>query len=329
MRVLVTGATGCLGSHLLKQLIESSDQVRGLVRSVHAVDKLQSQGVEVYVGDLTDPESLEKAVSGVNVVYHTAAKVSSASATGFLAVNVQGTSNLLEASLQTGVERFIYVSSAAIYQSGDVRPLKEDGPQRHPGDSYIGSKVQVEQIVWRYYRDYGLPVSIIRPCTIYGERDRHFIPWIMRMLKAPIWLLPNRGDNRVEMVYVEDVVRALLSVVTRPSAIGQAYNITDGQETTLRDIAEACRMANGGRPLLIGLPTILSRPLLWSVDLIRGPDRLLPLLQNVAYDITKAQKELGYVPRVDVREGIRRCISWWRSERVDDLDVRVGGRRSR
>ena len=193
MRSLVTGATGLLGSHLVEQLVKQDDEVRALVRPGHDAAEIRQQGVEVVGGDLTNRESLVPAVADVDVVYHTAGQVVASSPEHFLAINVWGTANLLEVSKKAGVGRFVFVSSVIIYQNNAEGPLLENAPQRSPDNSYAGSKVHAERLVWQYYHDRGLPVSVIRPCIMHGERDRNFGPQIMGMASFPIWILPNGG----------------------------------------------------------------------------------------------------------------------------------------
>ena len=149
---------------------------------------------------------------------------------------------------------------------------------------------------------------------MHGERDRNFGPQIMGMASFPIWILPNGGRNHVDVVYAGDVAKALISAGTCINAVGQAYNVTDNRATALSDIAQACRLVNDGRPVLVSLPSVFSSFLLQILRMVRGPHRPTPLLEDKLHDCSKACQELGYSPTIDIYEGLRRYVSWCRSQ---------------
>ncbi len=317
MKALVTGASGMIGGAIVDALLARGHSVRALVRASAKVDPLLLKGVDLVVGDLGDAESLRQAVQGVDAVFHAAA------ALGFRAgaavmddVNAGGTERLLAASRAAHVGRFVHISSVAVYGPHEP-PIDEATPQR-PNDAYGRSKQAAEAAVMRAYAQ-GLPTVILRPCIVYGPGDRYFLPTLLQLMRLPVVPLPDGGDLLIELVYVTDVADAALLAATRAPAVGQAYNITDGRPTSLRDIIETYGLLTGHGPRIVSLD--LDRlvqmsgalrealmPLAPRVAYLLDPERLANLRHDIHYDISKAERELGYAPGIGVYEGLRRAL---------------------
>ena len=318
MRYLVTGATGLVGSHVLDQLLARGDTVRALVLEHPEAEKLRQRGVEVWLGDLTEAVDLSAAVDGMDVVLHCAGMVQLAAPRHHLwAVNVEGTERLLTSSAHVGVSRFVYVSSVAVY--GPMpQPITEDTPKQ-PIGAYGESKWAAEQALWRYHADHGLPAVVLRPCPIYGPRDQRITRGLVRHGQKWVVPLPRAGRCLLDLVYVSDVAEAVLAAATRPAAIGQAYNITDGERHTYRDILCTYEQITGRRPAILPVPrrvaVLAIQMRMWWRQARRVPGdwrgqvaRVRGLDFDAHYSIDAACRDLEYRPQVGLLEGLRRTL---------------------
>lgn len=260
---------------------------------------------------------------GAEVVYHCAARPPlGGTEEEFRRDNVEGTRNVLQAALAQDVERFVHVSTVDVYGyrhhdgADETTPLEADG-------FYSWSKIEAERVALDYHRRQGFPVSIARPCLIYGPRDRHLLPTVLQLLARPRIPLVCGGQVLLDVVFAEDVADALVRAAMEPKAIGQAYNITDGVRRTLRDIVGVCAELLGKVPhywrvpysltysaaaLVSGLSAWLKFPtppiLRWEVIKAMGHDR--------HFDISKAKQELGYHPKFRLEEGLELSLAWYR-----------------
>ncbi len=332
MDVLVTGATGLVGSHLVEALVERGDRVWALVRDprrASALPPLKGQGVTLVPGDLHDPGSLARALARrrFNVVYHCAARVAlpyQGDRQQLFRTNVEGTKHLLRACAEgAGVGRFVFVSSVAVYGDPDPEaiPVTEAHPLR-PRGPYAESKAEAEAWVWRYARE-GLDCAVVRPCVIYGPRDRNFLPQIVEQLVGKPFPLVDGGHQLLDLVHARDVARALVLAGTRPRASGQAYNVTDGQRHTLREIVETFARLSGLPVRAVSVPygvALLLAALGYVGSRLRHPRRD-PLIAPAAvramvkphhYSIEKIRRELGYEPRVPLEAGLKQTVEWLR-----------------
>ena len=303
MRYLVTGATGLVGSHVVDTLLDRGHEVHVLVRQPAIADALRGRGAKATVGDLTDATLLPAVVEGREVVVHCAGVVQTAGDNPQLwPVNVTATERLLEASAAASVGRFVHLSSVAVYGPAPA-PIGEDAPKR-PRGPYGQSKWAAEEAVWRRHAA-GLPAVALRPCAIYGGRDRHAWPMLSRMGGLPVIALPAGGRRLLDLVHVDDVVDAVLAAAATPEAAGRAYNITDGERHSYRDILTAYGEAAGRRPRILPIPSAALR----LAARAGGPlGRLGVLDLDVHYSIDAARRDLGFAPRVGLRDGLRRTF---------------------
>jgi nucleoside-diphosphate-sugar epimerase len=319
MRVLVTGATGLVGSHVAERLLARGDAVRALVRRSTAATDLRERGVEVRLGDLGEGEGLEAAVDGVDAVVHSAGLIHMAAGNGnFWQVNVEGTRRLAAASAAARVHRFVHLSSVAVYGHTAV-PMAEDAPKR-PAGPYGKSKWAAEEALWAAHAGQRLPAVALRPCAIYGGRDRHAWPILSRLAQMRVLPLPRGGRRLLDLVYVSDVVDAVLAAVSRPEAVGRAYNITDGERHTYRDVVLAYERIAGRRPAILPVPPgAFGMALRLGLRLQRGlrlstrvSDRIAQagvLDLDVHYAIDAARRDLGYRPQVGLLAGLERTLA--------------------
>ncbi len=232
---LVTGATGMVGSGIVRALQARGRPVRVLIRDPERAHVLFGSSVEIVVGDLGAPESLRQACEGIGEIYHAAGAlgIHRRSDGEILDTNVEGTRRLLAAARARGVSRIVYTSSVAVY--GDHLPLgATEDASLNPSDAYGVSKMRAELLL-RDTLDGGLRCMIVRPSIVYGPGDRYFTPQAAWAMRLPILPLPDGGRHVVDVVHVDDLATACL-LVMEAGRHGEAYNVTDGGCYPLREL---------------------------------------------------------------------------------------------
>jgi len=331
--VLVTGASGLVGTHVLDALRARGERPRALVRE-HSVATVETFGAEPVVGDVTDVITWQRASQGVRAIIHAAALVASHdSFEEFTRVNVGGTRLALDAARRTGA-RLIHVSTvavygrAAVYKAGD-QGVTEDYPfQPLPAkDFYARTKRAAEQVVQQEAARGGLSVTAIRPNVIYGERDKLFTQRVVANLRRGFLPQIGPGTNHLSCVYAGNVASAILAALDAPAKPGfRAYNVTRDAPPLLtqRELFAAFAEALGLRPRRVRIPVPLIRMGLtaWSVLMrLVMPDRYSALgnaamsfiLGENPYPIERIRSELGWTPPFDQRTAIRRSVAQTKS----------------
>jgi nucleoside-diphosphate-sugar epimerase len=324
---LVTGATGFVGSHVAEALVARGDAVRTLARAGSDTTLLDRLGATVIRGDLTDPDAVKQAANGADAVIHCGAKVGDwGPVADYRAVNVEGLRHLLDAVLGKPLGRFVLVSTLGVYAArhhygtDETEPL----PDNHI-DGYTQSKVEAERLALQYHRKQAVPVTILRPGFVYGPRDRSVLPRLVGRLKERTVIYIARGRYALNTTYVENLVDAILLAVDSPKAVGEVFNITDGEFVTKRRFLEA--VADGvGVPRPRGsVPVWLARIVAnWRENVFRRKNKPHPPRAtqaqlkfaglNLDFSIAKARTRLGYIPRVTFDDGMRAAIEWYRRE---------------
>jgi nucleoside-diphosphate-sugar epimerase len=321
--ILITGGNGFVGRHLAAALQARGDQVRALALPKEDASRLEQRGVEVYRGDIRDPETLKAPVRGVDGVLHLAAMQDVWQPIEvYRAVNVGGTRNVARAALAAGVRRFVHMSSSSVYGMGHGRPVDETFPLTPFNDPYPVTKAEADRAVHRMTEQDGLPGVIIRPDQIFGPGDvLHFGAMAERILNGRGFLIGN-GDNRMPFVHVDDVVRGLLLALDHDKAPGNAYNITNDSPLTQRQMLAAIAEDVGAPPPARRVPYralyaagYLAERLAGTLPSVRRP----PVTRlGVAffgtdnrYAIGKARSELGYQPVVSLRDAVRISAEWY------------------
>ena len=337
MKVLVTGATGFIGSHLVDRLLSLGHQVRGLARNPAKAGQLVAVGAEPAIGDVTDPVSLRAAVRGMETVFHVAARVTDWGRwSEFESVTVNGTEHMLNAAAEAGVARFLHVSTAAVYEDRFARKLRvitEDAPHSGAGDRayghYAKSKVMAEEAAWRFHREGAFAVSMIRPAWVYGPRDATILPRLIEHLESPWACWIGGRDPVVDPIYVTDVVDCAVAAATDEKAIGQAYNVAPDREIRLHEFLGAMCDAMDIPIPRFSIPYAVAAPLTAVVEglskLIRTKEA--PPLTKAAlasftvdqhYDPTKALRGLGWRQQVSLADGARMTAAWMKSQRQSE-----------
>ena len=196
MLIFITGATGFIGSHLAERLASKGHKLRCLARETSETGGLSKLNAEIVTTDMNDPAGLKKALEGVDIVYHCAAMVGewlSKEEAG--KININGTKNLLDASMAAGVKRFVHVSSLAVLGMKHHYSTPPEAPYNMTGDIYSDTKIESEKIVMDYHRRKGLPIVIVRPGFVFGLRDRRFLPRMLKLLDDNKFAFLGSGNN--------------------------------------------------------------------------------------------------------------------------------------
>jgi len=304
-RVLVTGGAGFIGSHLVDRLIKEGFEVSVLDnlstgRMENLMRHLESGGVRLVNADILDRRAVKQALTDVEAVFHLAAitsvpySIKHPDATR--KANVEGTRILLDACLGGNVERFIYVSSCAVYGEPEYLPIDERHPAR-PVSPYAESKLEAERLCREFQKAYGLKTTIVRPFNVYGPRMKsgmyggviaRFIERL-RLNKPPI--IYGDGTQTRDFVHVWDVVNALMLTLNSQKAIGEIFNVASGVATSIDELAKLVMELSG----VDGLKP-LYRP-------ARNGD-----IKHSYADVSKAKAKLGYEPKISLKEGITALV---------------------
>jgi nucleoside-diphosphate-sugar epimerase len=313
MTVLVTGASGYLGSAVAERLAQEGRAVRGLVRRAEA---RLPKGVRPVLIDLEgDARSLEPALAGSEVVVHCAAHLGDGARDRFRRVNVGGTRALLDAAVRAGVRRFVHVSSIAVY--GWARPGSVVGPEHgydpcpELRDDYAWSKIEADRWVGLYNARGLLDTVTLRPGIIYG-RGRDFVARMFRNL-AGVRLIFGPPRMRVPLVHVTDVVDAVVQAVTRPARVARPVNVVGPDCPTQAEYVAMRRERRGERARDVYLPMAPARLAGFRAARrarFRVPSQrdlaycLAWAAQEVTYDLRPAAAELGWAPRIALSDGL-------------------------
>jgi nucleoside-diphosphate-sugar epimerase len=324
-RILVTGATGFTGGHLCQRLARAGYVVTALVRDPNRCAELRRWDVDVAVGDLRDRQCLEQAVEGIDVVYHIAAlfRPENRSHREMWDINVQGTENLLDAALKSGVQRFVHCSTIGVH--GDIKkpPANEDTPYG-PGDHYQESKTEGERVVLRYMAEGRLPIVVFRPGGIYGPRDLRFLK-LIKAIKHRKFVMLGRGQVMYQMIYIDDLIDGILLCGTQEKAIGNVYILTGAEAVTLNQLVQVIADVLGVGVSRLHFPVTPVYMAGFLCELLCKPFGINPPLyrrrvdffrKSRCFDISKAKRELGFQPRTDLKAGMQLTVDWYRKEKL-------------
>ncbi len=320
--ILITGATGLVGGHAVEEALGRGHRVRALVRPSSDTRWLDRWGIERVVGDLEDAEALRDGAAGADWIFNCAAKVGDwGTLEEFRRLNVEALRLLLDAACGARVHRLVHVSSLGVYEGRDHYGTDETVPPAvHSLDAYTRSKSEAEALVLEYHRTRGLPAAIVRPGFIYGERDRTVLPKLLTNLRRGTFAFFGSGEQRLNCIYVKNLVHAIFLAAENPAAVGEVFNVTDEEPVTKKQfvgrVAELAGLPMPGRHIPLPVARVLAQVVEGTARLLRA--KRPPLINkarykflglNLDYSIEKARRVLGYEPPYSFEEGMARAMA--------------------
>jgi nucleoside-diphosphate-sugar epimerase len=321
MWVLVTGATGFVGAHLVRRLLAEGARVRVLARSATKAKPLLQQGADLAVGDIADRAAVRAALDDVAVVYHLAGKLfmPGVPAADYYKTHVEGTRVLLACCREHDrLERFVHCSTTGVLGATGEQAADEAAPYR-PTNAYEETKAQAEVLV-RAASQEGCPAVIVRPGLVYGPGDLHLLGFFRAIQRRqfrplgcrPVWLHP---------IYIDDLTEALVRCGRHPRAAGECFHIAGSEPVTIAHLAATIATAVGVAPPRGTIPLAVARAMALAGDLL--PARLKPLApltrsrlafltRSRVYNVANARQVLGFAAAIDLPSGIGRSVAWYR-----------------
>lgn len=311
-RVLVTGADGFIGSHLVERLVADGAEVRAFCMYNsqgswgwldRAPEEIRSS-IDVRLGDVRDAAFVASATEGMDIVLHLAALIaipySYAAPDSFIETNVRGTLNVLEAARRAGVRRFVQTSTSEVYGTPQSLPIRETHPL-NAQSPYAASKAGADQLSLAFGRSYDLPVAVLRPFNTYGPRQslRAVLPTILiQLLRGQHRIELGRLDTRRDLTFVSDTVDGFVRAASTPGIVDQVIQLGTGRTVSIKELFDAACSALGV-----------------EAEIAQDPKRLRPDASEVLVlqsDPAKAERLLGWAARVDLEDGLRRTAEWLR-----------------
>jgi dihydroflavonol-4-reductase len=321
--ILVTGASGFVGAQLARTLASRRYHVRVLTRAPERIKDLRSAGIEVCQGNLAERLSLQAACEGVRLVYNAAGLAMSRSAgiPAHRAVNTTGIRTLVETAAAMRVRRIVHCSTTEVHGALGEPPANEDAPLA-PRDAYDAAQLEGEQTARAAAARTGIEIVVARPSQVYGPGDCRLLP-LFRGIVRRRFVLIGTGNVTVHLVYVDDLVDGLRLCGESSRAAGRTFILAGGETMRVDDLARLIAREAGVRFWPVRLP---AGPAYVVLALYEGACRALGATPGVdrrrlafyteqrAFDISRARAELGFAPKVGLREGVRRCLEWYRGQ---------------
>jgi len=343
LRIAITGASGLVGSHLSQYLANKRYRVRALVRSLQSAqpftDSWATFGIETRQANVLNKDELRQAFTGMDVVIHAAAIVDPyAPSASIESVNVSGSRAVLDAARQVGVKQLVFVSSLSVITGNqDQYGSHENSPLLLCGEPYADSKVQAEKIICANVNDSQTTVTVVRPGFIYGPRERAWLPQLIQAIAEGRAVLVDGGSKETNIIYVENLNRAIEATLLNENAYGQIYNLTDGQGVTKKHLFDTISKELNLPTVQKNLPSWLVKPIFVAVSSVASflptptrkklarfsmaAYRLIGL--NQGFSITKAENELGYTKRIPFSAGMAETLHYFK-DKAQSLKIKAG-----
>jgi nucleoside-diphosphate-sugar epimerase/predicted dehydrogenase len=321
-KILVTGATGLIGRHLVRQLLQKVDRVRIFVRRLPPAEFLNYTNIEVFLGDLGDPLAVDRAVAGTEIVYHVGATMTG-SAHDHERGTVCGTQNIVDSVLRHHVQRLVYISSlSCLHAAASTRAsvLTEDWPiEPSPTKrgAYTQAKTEAEKIVSDAVRDRQLHAVVLRPGRVFGPGMTLLTPEVARRL-GNFFVILGDGTRELPLVYVEDVVNAILLAAENSKFDGRVFHIVDRTHVSQNQLVRDYILKNAKGAKVVHVPVAILYSLAAGLEVLsKVLKRSVPLtvyrvksaLARMQFDCSRAEKEIGWQPHVGIASGLEETMA--------------------
>jgi nucleoside-diphosphate-sugar epimerase len=337
MKVLVTGAAGFIGSHLVEALVARGNNVVSFVKPTSNISSVANIKTNIVYGDINDIESLQKATKGIDFVYHLAAISNwqgGVSPRKYKIVNIEGTKNVFEACRLNGVKKVLFTSRLeAVGPSVDGNPVNEETEPR-PQNIYGETKLEAEKVARRYYERYGQKIIVVRLPMVYGPGNLLQLRRYFKMVKKGFYPIVGNGDALIEFCYVKNTVHGLMLTMEKGEA-GQTYFISDEMSYPFREIIVTIAQQLNINIKFLKMPVSVAKGLGLSIEILSKIFKFYPFIfhgtgrpafsrssvtwmskSTLFCDISKAKKNLGYNAPYTLQEGVRETIKWYKEKGI-------------
>lgn len=311
--VLVTGASGFIGRNLVNALLEEKAIVYVLLRKKKEKNLFKNKKIKVCFADLTDAKSLNKIPSKIDIVFNLAGGLPyhNLNDDAYFKINSQGVKNLMSSLQKKKIKRIIHVSTVGVY--GEPARNVTEKSKFNPQGPYAISKLEGEKKIKEYSKK-GIVYTIIRPTIAYGPYDnkRPVVLSLIKMLQKKMFVIPSDGRNKFHTVYVDNLIQGLILAATNKKAENEDFIIGDQEIPTFKELVNSIKLALNDNFPTLSIPKQVAY-------IILGPfikEKLNFITQEKSYKIDKAKKYLGYNPKINIVEGIRLTVEWYRREKV-------------
>lgn len=349
--VAVTGASGLVGSHIVEHLANQGFHVVAVVRKIpdfleKFISSYSGRGsIKVETADVDDPNALKRAFSGAQAVVHAAGSVDPfGSRESIFATNFGGTKNALEAAAAVNVKHFIFISSLSVITGqGDQYDVDESADLKPCGESYADSKIEAEKAVMSYAQTGEMRVTSLRPGFIYGPRERSWMPRLINSIRTGKAMLIDGGTKQTNVIYVNNLARAVELTLLNERTYSQVYNLTDGQTVSKKELFDAIADGLSLPRVTKKVPGAIAKLVCQTVSAIapslpvekqkglarfsKAAFRLAAV--NQGFSVAKAERDLPYVDRVPFKEGMSATLETFRAAESSAASNVVSGAVSR
>lgn len=330
MKILVTGSTGFVGSHLVRNLLSENYNLRILLRDPEKASRFSHPQLELFYGDLRNPDSLKNIFQDIDIVFHCAAFLGKPGHWGkkedFFQTNIEGTKNLFSQALNSNVEKVVYVSSTTVLGHNDsLSPLNEFSPYIYSDNFYSVSKIEAEKIALDFFSNFQLPVTILRPAWIIGpSKDQALFSLAQSLLKREVFLIGKKEVYK-QPIFIDDVISALKQAAFTKASTGEIYNIAGEEKISLENfLQEFCQLLKCPLPqkhipenLAHFMATVAET---WNKFISNGKPPLLNrnlvgfFTKSRLFDTSKASAQLSFFPQYKVLPALQKTVDVYKKQ---------------